>query len=484
MMQKRLMRRFLQGFVLAALLTALSVAGITAAPADNGVLSMAQYFPAETPLLYTMRTDEAYIDDLDQLLKATVGSAPLPSDVSIPTLRQALEEVLGQGDVTLDQIYAWLGDTVAVGITSIEPDGGQAKGYFVQQITDSAALETFITSLMAAHNVEVETTTEGDYTVLTAPSPDTNDLTKILIGDDLAIILSPGTDTPAFPLASSLLDSDKYQKATASLPADSYDIAFYIDPSSYITPPQLDELSIFGINASTFLPVMIGFTRLDQYSLVIDVAQTGNGTPSDAARIDPDFLKYIPADSSAVIHASDISGLVNQGLALMAKAAKQTGTDTDPVDQIEMTFSSLGFDLQNDILSWTTGDYALFLRTNIRPIIEGAVKNEVNIAGNFDAGLVIEATDPAKAKTFAAKLGTLLSAMLGKQEGLTITQDTLEGVAVTSITASGELSPGQTLSLTVVIGASDDIFFIATKDAASAILRGEGGLDQSKAYQQ
>ncbi|MBC8171560.1 MAG: DUF3352 domain-containing protein [Anaerolineae bacterium] len=475
------MRKLALSLLFTLVILGLSVVGIGAAPADSGALAMAQYFPQETVLFLTMRTDEAIIDDLDRIITTTLANAPLPPEVPMMTLRQALDMGLQQANLELADIYAWLGNGLALGLTSVPTDGSDPDGYVVLEITDRAALESFIAA--QTQGMGVEPRTEGAYTVYSSPADD--DAGAVLVGDDLVLVLLPGMAVPEFPLATSLLANSAYQAAVAELPADSYNLAAYVDVREFIPADQLDDLQIFGMSANSVNPMMVGLTLLDNYSLVMDVVQIAGadgGNPA-VARLDPGFLKFIPTDASAVIHGTDLTGAFNQLSEVLTTAARQTDTPS-PITQIEAGLQSLGFDLQQDILSWTTGDYALFLRTNIRPIVQDAINGEVSVDGNFDAGLLIEATNPEAAKTFAAKLGTLISTVLRGQESLEIKQAELEGVAVTSITVTAPVTPQNTVSLTVVIGASDDIFFIATQDAAGAILRGEGGLDSAEAYQQ
>lgn len=475
------MRKLILSLLLTVVLLMLSIAGITAAPVDNGALEMAKYFPQETVLFFTMRTGEATIDDVDRIISTTLGGAPLPPDVPLITLRQALEMSLQQANLELSDIYAWLGDRLAFGLTDVHLDGSGTSGYVVLEITDRAALENFITTQTA--NLEVDSRVEGAYTVYSGPNGSSEG--QLLVGDTLALFLSPGMSVPEFPLAISLLNNPAYQVAAEALPASTYDIAAYVDPRAFILEADLDQVGRLGLNENAVNPVMVGFTLLDNYSLVMDIAQVPGADGGNAAvsRLDPGFLKFIPADASTVALGTDLTGSFEQLNDTLTQLSRTNDTP-NPIIQFENVLQSLGFDLQNDILSWTTGDYALFLRTDIRPIVQGVLNNQVNIAGNFDLGLVIEATNAETAKTFAAKLGTLISTLLRDQDGLTVAQDTLEGAAVTSITLTVPVSSTENLSLTLVIGASDDVFFIGTQDAIVEILRGEGGLDTGTAYQQ
>jgi hypothetical protein len=143
--------------------------------------------------------------------------------------------------------------------------------------------------------------------------------------------------------------------------------------------------------------------------------------------------------------------------------------------------------LQDDILSWTTGDYALFTRLNVVDLAAGVVENPnvlPDLNGRFDFGLVIEATDAEKAQALAEKLGALITGALsqGNTPGVTVGSDEINGVAVTVISLEAPIAPGNTFNLDITLGASDDVFFIATRPAATSIITGDGTLASNPGY--
>ena len=201
--------------------------------------------------------------------------------------------------------------------------------------------------------------------------------------------------------------------------------------------------------------------------------------------MNPDFANFIPGNASLVIHANSLTNLYLTTTNFLDSL--NAGSDSHaPSAQVKQVLSMFGIDLQRDLLSWMTGDYALFFRADMLDLVSAAVTNTTpnleNLDQKFDFGLVVEATDPDKARAFAARLDTLIQQMVAGQQGITVSSETIHGVDVTVLSLSAPLDARNTLNIDLLIGASDDVFFLATRPAAETILNGDGMLTGNRSY--
>ncbi len=467
------------GLFLFALLMALSLFSASAQDAD--IKTMARYFPADTSFFFAARTDEGYIDQLD-----SVGSKILNSDLGrlnrlpVTSLRSAIDGELQKVGTDLAAVYTWLGDYAAFGVTGeIDPENGgefDDDGYFVVELKDSDAAVDFLAPLLPE---SVTTATEGNFTVFSDSSTET----LLAIGDNLLLIYPETTMQPAFPLDRPLSEDAGYQDAIANLTADPYNILFFLRPSAV---PSDDPAGQLLLQSSG--PLAVGFTILDDRSLVIDSAQLPNANAasvSAAAAVNPDFARYIPADASLVVHANSLTNLYANIINAAKFGIEMDGGTQDPEQEIRDGLAQVGIDLDDDILSWTTGDYAIFTRVDTLSLVKTAATGSLfDFERSFDFGIVIEATDAEKASAFAETITRLLRLAGTRAEGVTITTETISDVVVTVIGAEAPMSPTQEVQLDILLGASDDVFFIATRPAVEVILNGDGTLVNKAAYQE
>jgi hypothetical protein len=460
--------------------------GVTAAsPVDSGIFSMASYFPADTAVFFAIRTDEAYIDDLDAIIENALANAPLPEATPVTTLRETLEMGLSEENLSLEEIYAWLGDSLAVGLTELETEGEEAVGYVVLQITDRAAAVDFLTGLP---DFDAEVTEDAGFTSFTL-----EDGSRLLIGDEIALVVPETYEgTPTLTREATLGSSETYQSAVAALPAEGYNFGLYVGTNEVLDDEARGELEAVGLDPDTLGAVALGGTILDKFTLALDVAQLPgtNSQPAEVSRIDPAFQSYIPSDSSAFIHATDFTGLYTTITAFLVEAARRND-EPSPAAQLESGLQTVGIDLEEDILSWTTGDYAIFARVSaldaFQSVIAAAPQGAPlpdDLTSYFDFGMVIEAADPAKAQTFTTKITTLLTAFLSSSEEVEVVEDEIAGTQVTAINVTAPVSPSETVELQFVIGVNEEVFFIGTRSAAEVVFTGAGGFSDSESYQQ
>lgn len=433
-----------------------------------GPQSSALYYPSDTLLYISFRTDEDFIEELQTLIQGV--NARLPEEMQIPGLGESLREGFA-GDVDFETVMGWLGDYGAIGFTSFDASDMGGYGYVTLDLEDQAAAEAF----MDGRSDRFEKGTQGDFTIYT----DTNDNRTVWgFGDGVLVISDAENFTmPSFPLSNSLRDSEGFINSVGQLPVESYNGIVYVDfpairEQSDLTfgQPEIVIMNLLGEFAA-------GFVILDNDTLTIDVVQTGM-TP--ATTISESFAGYIPANTSAFIHTSDLSGLITT----IANMTDQTGGN--PLAQAEEMLQQLGINLQQDVLSWTTGDYALLLRSDLSGFL-GAMNEEGNDTDAmefFDYGLVVAATDPVKAQVFAGKLSTLVNAMASAEASLTVSSETINDIVVTVVSAPANFGMGVAEStIEILIGANDDIFFIGSRRMIEGVLDGDGSVTSKNNYQ-
>ena len=479
------MNRICRLLLLVVLVIVVAATGIsvTAAP-EIAAMAMAKYFPANSVVFAAIPIpDESYLDmSLDDYYMGNLDSLFGPGGLGVPTPKTARElfdlllEPLG---TDMAAVMAWLGDYTAFGIGSIKPDGSASDVYGLVKITDRAAVEDFLSHVLP---VEWRSSEKDGYTVFESY----REQTAIAVNDDLLLIFSEETGgLPAFPLKTSLADSATFQDAVGKLPADSYAGLIYLDIPTLLASADLSELRQMGLNLlpQTTGPLVIGSGPLDAAVGIMDIAQLPgiNAVPSDLAAVDMGFARFIPAEASAVVHATNLTQLYDSLMGTLTNIAAASD-GSDPSLQFEMLFRMIGVDLRNDLLSWTTGDYALFMRADLIPIMTALAKNQFDINDRLDFGLVIEATDPAKAQALVQKLTQTAMMFLGNERGVKVTQKLINGVEVTVISISAPLTPQDIFNIDIVIGATDDVFFIASRPAATAILSGESSLMDNPDY--
>ncbi len=457
--------------LLLLLVMLLLVSTVHAIDLKTGPQALSVYFPEETVLFASIRIDEGFIEQLDTL--STTIATQIPESVGAPTLSGTLRDAFAESGVDFDAFIGFLGDYAALGFITLDPSAAsQDNGYLVALLDDRAAAENFFQS-----NTEAEYTasTEGDYTVYTT----TANTAKVAFGTDVLIVTSTqDTALPVLPLVTSLQDRPQYVAAAGQLPADAYNLVVYMDLAGIMaSTPQTPGFEVGGSLA-------LGFTIQDAASLTIDAVQTPTSAGSaGAADIDPAFTRFIPERTSAFIHATDFTSLFNNTLMSLADLSAAPGSTPDVREQVVQGLMSLGIDLDADLLSWTTGDYVLMTRTDVRAGIEGLMSGgSFDINTLLDFGIVFEATDPTKAQAFATKLGSLFTLFLGSAEGLTVTTEPFAGSTATVINVQTEAAPGMQINYDILIGANDEIFFIANRRAAEAITSGANPITNSAAY--
>jgi hypothetical protein len=448
----------------------------------EGVAAMARYFPANTVVFTAVRTDEAFLDQLDSLLQPAFQMAEA-TGTSATSLREALNMGLANANTDLDTLMAWLGDYAATGAT---PQGLQSTGstpaqgfYIAVEVADRAGAEAFLESALPSGYASTQ---EDDFTLFTN---DASGAPNVAVSDDLLLVYPAGEALPTLTREARLDSSSDFQTAIGALPAGNYSLLIYSDASAMAQGVPLDPGGNLTFDTA---PLAVGFTILDGRTFTIDSAQLPleGAAVSAPTAIDPDFARFIPGNSSVVIHATDLTTLYDTTIDFADRMNSGSAGSPAPSAQVTQVFAMMGIDLQADLLDWTTGDYALFFRTNILDVISSAVTSGTpdlqGLESRIDLGLVIEATDPDKARAFAVRLDTLIGQMVTGQQGVSVSSETIGGVEVTVLSLSAPVDPRTTITIDLLLGVTDDVFFFATRPAAETIISGDGMLTGNRSF--
>jgi hypothetical protein len=465
-----------------------------AAPVSD-LTSLAQYFPTDASAYVALRTDDAYIEQLDSLWARISGK--LPSGVLPPvTLKAALDQAASQltGKDFATSIRPWLGDVAAVGTTGAAPaGGGQAPVLLAADLKDRAGAEAFFDALAAKGTAKVEKSTQGAFTLYSGTGGGSG---ALALSDNLLLLANDQASiTQTLDRSAKLNQSQLFTDTLSLLPINDYDAIIYVDTAGILTAQAKASGQVQPMAAVAGTQVF-GLATQDDRTLIVDIASRGNNlgmlntmgvTMPNITPVDPSFAANIPADASLVLHSTSIKSLYD--VFLQAARMNSRSASGQTVDQqIEQARAAiqqvLGLDLNKDIVDWMTGDYALFVSYDVQKLfnqVSGSNMNFETFPAEF--GVVVKATDPAKAKALSTALGKALVQYGGSSPDVKISQETVGGVDATVIT--GTIKNGNSsLPLQIVLGANDKVFLIATRKSAESILSGAPGLDTSASFKE
>lgn len=451
---------------------------------------MAQYFPSGTELFVSLRVDDAFADQIDDLARRITGAL---AAYDVPTL--SMRDAFAMGGFDLNAVLSWLGDYAAIGVTSLQSAmmGDASTAYIVAQVTDANAARQFFLNFGLT----------GDGNQLSGVGVSVNFI-------DGAVILSSGTNGIQLSGGSTLADDPDFQRVIDALPADGYNALVYAAESAQLSLAaglrSAGVEQIFGESND----LAIGLTVLDDNTYTIDSAQLpAEGAAFASTPVDPAFTRYIPADANLFVQAHDLSSLIAHGIDLVGEVATISGDiglspengmpSPTPVPlsvtqaamraQIVSMLSTVGIDLDRDILSWMKGDYALFGRADVRGIAASAIQSQPVgriLSSGYDVGFLIEATEPEKAQALVGRLDALLQqAAAANPLELSVGKETINGTNVTTVNVYAILSTypqEDKAAFSFLLGANDDLFFFGTRGAITEILTGGDTIADTAAY--
>lgn len=468
-------------------LTAFALPASAAAPEDLTML--ADVAPEGTPSFIAIRTDDGYIEALDGLLARVAEVVP---DLRGFTISDLLDTVALNipgftGDFD-ENVRPWLGDSAAAFTLTFDPlmtgEGNMAGGVLVISVTDAAAAEVFLDTLLARdlENAELlKEETEDGILYGNTREPGVFLLTESLLiiaeRRDIPALVLPGEDAP------SLADSEVFQNALESLPGDDYNIIAYNDSREIVgqalamvqeelagqLPFELD-MTMWG----DFLGVNIaGFTILNGRTLTIDAVTVADAAPEALAplsggTVNLDFLDNVPNSAALLIAGEGFGGdlaFLTDAFYLLSDFLVQSGLTPGAMDpsipepladfQLRDLFTFFRFAFRatfgvevEDVLAWTDGTNANFI----------TVEPGGMMGVQTGMGLLYETTDPAATADFVAGIARNVQKVFSEA--------TFENGVVT-VPEDGQIFPGMQAQ---VVGSNETLYATGTESAVALAL--------------
>jgi hypothetical protein len=466
--------------------------------------SLTTYFPANSVLYSSIRTDLDYLLQLNGVYERVIsqlGADDLPENLDA-LLSLATQDTLG--GTFGDTVAPWLGESMAIGAYPLE---GELGTRIVLQITDEdAALNAVIQLYEVGQGWSRRDL--NDYTVFAAPLFDQ----RLAVYDDVLVFSDNGPEPQQIPtLAPDITTNSYYQDALDRLPDNPYNLIGFVDVPLYAALNDLDSLE--GALGVLFYRVVgalsFGGYLLDDQTLALDMVQRlGNDTglqalginlPGEGATLSTELLERIPSDALAVVQGADLAAqlevigtsvagvseslgpaynsllltLVNQPGS--AQSVGILGALTTAVP--EVVFANLsGFDYETEIRPLLTEDWAAVVSLN--PVYDPASTQPLK-QQLFQVAALIEMPDPQAAQDFLQKLRrelTISLYSLDEGQPIVITDQDLPGEAQgLRIAQYQDVGAGRAITAEWVIATDGAVLAIGAPTLVTRMIAGEGG---------
>lgn len=430
---------------------------------------LAGSMPDSTEVFAATRIGSDYIAELDAILLAIYDKVPSSIDMERLTFDEAFRMGFDEEGLDWDKFSELLGNYAAVGIEPVNDfeDGLEPYGTFVVEITDQKAVDNILVAMSAFEGKLPEGRIEDGVIIYDVEEEDA----QILITENQLIVTNHPNYAVNQPLT--LLSRTEYTSALGMLQEDRYNGLIYVSEATVeagLLSRDFENLREMGVNPADAGAMVAGFTILDSRAFIIDGAvQTVALVPTST--VSTGYLNAMPATTDAFVAASDLTNVYNSVISAAQAMAEANGED-DPTAMIQLGFNFTGLDLEEDVLSWTTGGYGVFIGADVKALLNDVIANGEPTELNFDAGIVIEATDVEKAKNVAAELGEFFEQITANDDSVTVTQQSVNGVDFTSIVS--EVPMGRSpIVLEFVLAATDDFLFLGTRSAFDSIMSGD-----------
>lgn len=478
-----------------------------AAQSSPDLEALAAYYPQTTPLYVSFRTDDALIDELDAV-RAHFAAALPAGAMDDTTLREALDNfgpLTGDNGTFSAAVRPWLGDMAAFGALSLDSLMGKSGGPFVItiSITDRAQAQAFFENLAPADAMQIDET--GAYTLMSPTN--SNEPAAVYIDDQVLILTNKPEALPIRGMPSpSLADNTQFQSSLAALPEPAYSLVSYVDYSALLQA-SMSEMQSHGSGdaamANMLDPMLnaigglgVGLTILNDRSLTadfsigLDMAAMGSALPVDLSALpafDPAFAAHLTAGTQLAIQGADLATSVEQSMASFDAMSEmwtdEHGTQNgNPMAGLNLAFRAMtGLDLEDDVLSWMTGQYAAGMSFDFQTMLNSESADALPRALQF--AFVVENTTGEGAQALVAGLSDGLTqlASMGRRDTVTITGETAGGAPAILVSVE---SRGMREPFEILIGGNESVFVIGTPAMARAALAPDGGLDTDAGYQE
>ncbi|MFN8531295.1 MAG: DUF3352 domain-containing protein [Anaerolineae bacterium] len=487
----------------------------SADPTVGEVTALSQYYPDTTPMFISFRIDDEFLSTWSTLIDQLSQQYDLGfNSTLLEELDRLSSDIPGIGGTFQEVFGSWMGNTAAVGLLSIaelydaKPENDSTIPWLISiEVEDASTALSFWQTILGAQDY---TMSQVDGGTVFSPPPSQYGYSDphVLLTNNTLFIAGVESALPLTAPQTSLNDSALFQSSLVNLPLQTYNAVLFAQTeplfSALVTSPQ------FGMNApgmieyfSLFSAAMpseaIGFTMLDDSSLVMDVAvpytaDSFISQQADLGLIDPDFLHYLPSGTPAVYHGTNLRDMLSMaGENLRASLEMQNALATpspysqSPADQFEGSmaqFSTLfrgatGLDPEEDLFRWMDGDFALAL--DVSEGFQNATTNrELNAQFPLEFGLVIDAsTDPDAAAHAVQQIGNAVRVLTQNTAGVNVSSDEIGGSTVWALNV---FTPDFDAPLELLIGSDEHVFVIGTRHFVQAALAPDGSLNDDEAY--
>lgn len=335
------------------LLTGLLAPTVSATPIDE-LTGLAEYVPAEAAFFASLRIDGAYFETLDSLiLNAAEKMGAGSTFEGIATQLDRSIQMDTNGEVTLEDVRAWIGETAALAVAPLNPNmlmDGTPAAMLLVSITDRDGAEAFL-DLVLAREVENESITKStiDNGILLYETDEDSE-EAYLLSDEVLVIVNQAAMVNQMNIEpeDSLAKAEAFVAAQAALPEDDYNIFAYTNLPVALRPllPMLqsaitddivaqidfnalvESLGIQAIGATILAErtLTLDFAFLDGESKFLEALQLPALTQVDVEAADPDFARYAPANTMFYIqmtNSGDVSLAALNDLVAISDAALQ-----------------------------------------------------------------------------------------------------------------------------------------------------------------
>ena len=435
--------------------------------------SMAKYLPADADLFFAVRTDEAFLDEITDLINTVVDKVPdaYTSQLKGFDLRALLQSQVGSMEaIGVGDYAAVSASNIAVLYDQNYTNDGDVVFYGVLALTDATKFEAFFES--KAQNMT--RTNENGVTIYKSTGA------TVFVTSDAAYL----TTQDALPTGDMLDSSARFSDTVSNLPEPGYNFVIYAETrtllqgamySNGIPAQNMMMLSQLGIDVANLGPLALGGTVLDGKSLILDAYTLSSGAvTSSPAPIDPSFTELIPAGTSYVIQGTDLKALLNGVIDMIYSVSNMQGsTLPSRKDLNTQLMAFLGIDLDNDIIGWMGGNYVLMFESDSKPMVESYVNGQsANLNPNPRFVLIVEGDGSDKPARVAQALGTLLVAQT--QNNPSAPKVELSSNADSTSVVIEDISLSPEVEVTIEIVGNQEGLFIGNKDTIDAILEGTG----------
>lgn len=433
---------------------------------------LAEMMPDSTEIFISSRIGADWMTELDTILLALYDKLPDSVDFDRVTFDSVFRAGFDENGLDWDMFVSLLGDYAALGLEPITTfnDDEDPLATIIIEITDQQAVDSIL-SLVATESGDIATRTiEGD--VIRYDNVGKDDATIFITPDHFVVTTNPDYSlTPTSPLSASA----EFTTALGMLTEETYDLLVYVSEATVETGLSIRDakgLRAIGLNPQDIEAWVFGFTILDGNTFTVDVA-IGTTTASSGSTVNINYLNAMPATTDAFVVATDLTNVYNHAIMLLQGIAEAEGKGENPAKMIPFVFRLTGLDLEEDVLSWTTGGYGIFIGADIMGIIDEMATTDSLSDLNIEAGIVIEATDVVLAQHTATELGEFLELATANEDNVTVTQSEINGLPVTLIQLDVPTKrASQPLGLEFVLTTTNEFFFLGTRSAFDSIMTG------------